>query len=348
MDDVGDHYDGVVVALNKDSSLPAMYGEFVAPKGLTEFNTRIPLAPVERATGMIYSEDKFKAKYPSITSPSYAESEWKVSPSGISIKWSTDIKTNGQGTIKKSEGDKSSTLEASTSDWANFKNYAAGLEPYRHLFRGQENNTWKLRTSFYRTGRANLFKFMREDVNTLHRHLSGLTTHRFDLGNALDYAAFLALVQHHGYPTPLLDWTQSPFIAAYFAYRNLDASKIRADQFVRIHIFDGRLWNARMERAGVISPAFLHMTLLEPLAINNPRVVPQQSASMVTNVDDLEWYVRDKESGDQTTFLKAIDLPAAERPTVLRELALMGINAGSLFPGLDGACTQVRERYFNV
>jgi hypothetical protein len=40
------------------------------------------------------------------------------------------------------------------------------------------------------------------------------------------------------------------------------------------------------------------------------------------------------------------DLPASERATVMAELELMGINAGSLFPGLDGACEQLKERFF--
>jgi hypothetical protein len=88
------------------------------------------------------------------------------------------------------------------------------------------------------------------------------------------------------------------------------------------------------------------MTMLEPLAINNQRVVPQQSASLVTNVDDLEWYIREKETSSNRTFLSAIDLPASERAIVMKELELMGINAGSLFPGLDGACNQLRERFF--
>jgi hypothetical protein len=33
---------------------------------------------------------------------------------------------------------------------------------------------------------------------------------------------------------------------------------------------------------------------------------------------------------------------------VMRELDLMGINAGSLFPGLDGACQQLKERFFEL
>jgi len=131
---------------------------------------------------------------------------------------------------------------------------------------------------------------MRQDVPALYRHLTGLTTHRFHLQDPNDYAAFLALVQHHGYPTPLLDWTLSPFIAAYFAFRSPSLRAMSPGDRVRILVFDGRLWDQSYERAAALSPAFLHMTVLEPIALNNPRVLPQQGYSLVTNIDDLEWY----------------------------------------------------------
>lgn len=43
------------------------------------------------------------------------------------------------------------------------------------------------------------------------------------------------------------------------------------------------------------------------------------------------------------TYVKTIDLRGFERPQVMQELRMMGIMAGSLFPGLDGACEQLRE-----
>jgi hypothetical protein len=42
----------------------------------------------------------------------------------------------------------------------------------------------------------------------------------------------------------------------------------------------------------------------------------------------------------QQTYLQAIDLPVSDRSIVARDLATMGITAGSLLPGLDGACEQ--------
>ena len=41
-------------------------------------------------------------------------------------------------------------------------------------------------------------------------------------------------------------------------------------------------------------------------------------------------------------------VPISERKTVVHELGYMGITAGSLFPGLDGACEELRERNFEI
>jgi hypothetical protein len=74
-------------------------------------------------------------------------------------------------------------------------------------------------------------------------------------------------------------------------------------------------------------------------------MIPQQAASTVTSVDDIETYIRRRET-DTTKYLEAIDLPVRERKLVMRELSFMGITAGALFPGLDGACEELAERNF--
>jgi hypothetical protein len=289
-------------------------------------------------------------KYPGVPAPTYADTEWDIGPEEISLKWKTNVGTDGSGRMKKSEAHKPSSLTplSGVKSWEDFKKYVLTLDPYRFAFRGHTNNRWRLRTSFHRTGRASLWLYMSQDVAALHRQLSGLTAHRFNLGDALDYAAFLNLAQHHGYPTPILDWTQSPFVAAYFAFKDLRKADVTDDQMVRILIFDAKEWGKGFERASVLMPGFLHLTVLETLAINNPRALPQQSISTATNIDDIEEYLGRVESNSGKSYLRAIDLPAKERRTVMQDLALMGITAGSLFPGLDGACLQLKERYFDL
>ncbi len=84
---------------------------------------------------------------------------------------------------------------------------------------------------------------------------------------------------------------------------------------------------------------------MEFIAIDNERLMPQQSISSVTNIDDIESYIRSIES-EERRYLQIVDLPLKERPLVMRELSMMGITAGSLFPGFDGACEELRERHF--
>ena len=173
-----------------------------------------------------------------------------------------------------------------------------------------------------------------------------MMAHHLDLRDSLQNAAFYNLLQHHGYPTPLLDWTYSPFIAAYFSYKGVLRTSMNSDDRVRLFVFDKVRWCHDFETIGLVAPPKLHFTVLEPLALNNPRVVPQQSVSSVTNIDDIETYLTNRESDAGKQYLRVIDLPASERNAVMQELSQMGITAGSLFPGVDGACEQVRERFF--
>jgi hypothetical protein len=101
-------------------------------------------------------------------------------------------------------------------------------------------------------------------------------------------------------------------------------------------------------RSQLITAALPHFSFLNPLAINNLRMVPQQALSTVANIDDIEEFIAFNEKNNKKSYLEVIDLPISERPQIMQELSLMGITGGSMFPGLDGAREQLREKNFNI
>lgn len=200
-----------------------------------------------------------------------------------------------------------------------------------------------MRTSFHRSKRADFNRYWTEDVPEVHRILTCQLPHYFELGKLDHVAAFLSLIQHHGFPTPLLDWTFSPYVAAFFAFEKL---ALPESEHVRIFVFDRAAWISDVPQVGL--PRFLapHFSMMDVPSIGNNRLVPQQATAALTNIDDIESYIHFWEAVTGRLYLRRIDIPVAERDAALRHLRLMGITAGSLFPGLDGSCRALSYKNF--
>jgi hypothetical protein len=252
--------------------------------------------------------------------------------------------------IERSKADKPSEYQSlnNITNWKSFKEYINDIGHQCYIFRGQSEKK-RLRTSFHRTGRSDLRRYYHEDIKTLHRQLSQRTSHYFNLSNHEERGAFFNLAQHHDFPTPLLDWTFSPYVAAFFAYRRLKKSDVinaKPEEKVRIFILNKEKWKENVKEIPTFEFARPYFSIYEFPSINNERLVPQQSVSSLTSVDDIETYIREKEIITKHTYLQVIDLPSNERQKVMKELSVMGVNAGSLFPGIEGTCEALRERFF--
>jgi hypothetical protein len=348
LDDLGDHYEGMAYVYPSSPGLPSIAGVVATVDKSEHFSIKIKTDPIDMRRGILVAWDSVKQNYPGVVLDPTIDTSWSCDRQNnvLTIDFNSNSGGSGKAHLSRSDGGRPPERipVAKVKSWAAFKEYALTLNPNRYVFRGQESNAWRIRTFFHRSGRSSLFKFVNQDVHQLHAHLSSLTEHHFNLKDELENAAFYSLVQHHGYPTPLLDWTHSPFIAAYFAFR-----KKRTDgEFVRIFVLDQREWAKDVPRSHWVSAALPHFSFLNPLAINNPRMVPQQALSTIANVDDIEEFVAFNERKNGKTYLEVIDLPVSERPQIVQELSLMGITAGSIFPGLDGACEQLKEKNFNI
>lgn len=352
-DRVGDHYEGYAYVWDSKPGAPSSFIEFITQDLSSSFTARLAVKPIDPITADPSDWDKLSSKFPGYTFPSFADAHIEWVGTQLKLEWKTDINTFGSTVLDWSDASRPSLMQplVSVANWQQFREYVRQFKPYEFIFRGQQDSRWRLRTGFHRTGRTNLARYYRQDILTLWRHFSAIIPHHFDLSNPQQYAAFVSLAQHHGFPTPLLDWTYSPFVAAYFAYKGLRNSQARLepiDRTVRIFMFNKIEWTKTFPQFAKLAPLPPHFTIIEPLAIANPRMIPQQALVSLTNIDDIESYIRWVEGMSGKTFLHVIDLPVRERPQIVSELSLMGVAAGALLPGLDGTCEELKERFFDL
>jgi hypothetical protein len=205
----------------------------------------------------------------------------------------------------------------------------------------------------------------REDVARLELHLlRNFRKYAHAEVGATSTWQWLALAQHRGLPTRLLDWTYSPFVALHFATANLT----RMDQ-------DGAVWAINFVEANRQLPARLKRILqkegsdtatvdmlrsfdslsrfdrlarrpfvvfLEPPSID-PRIVNQFAlfslmSSPAARLDD--WLA------SQPALARRIIIPAALKWEIRDKLDQANINERVLFPGLDGLSRWLTRYYW--
>lgn len=347
LDDLGTHVGGTAFIIETDRSFPSLLLKIrTENKDAKQTIITDKVLPVHPNRPLLLDRALIERDHLADSIPTSVEIRWRVSRGKMALTWKSDTGRAGFARLYLSRADEPSVLTVNNdiASWDQFKNFALSLPRRHYIFRGQDCRK-RLRTSFHRSRRKDLVAFLERDIPNAHHALTAITKHLFNLRDGDQNGAFLNLLQHHGYPTPLLDWTYSPFVAAFFAYRfrkRIDP----ADNLVRIFVFDRPAW-ARLDSIQSIAYASPHLSILEALTIENPRAMPQQALSTITNLDDIENYVMLQERKMNSKYLTAIDLPFEERNKVMEDLSLMGITAGSLFPGLDGACEELRGRYFH-
>ncbi len=178
-----------------------------------------------------------------------------------------------------------------------------------------------------------------------------------------DHVSWLFLMQHHGMPTRLLDWTESALMAMYFAVSECQNQ-------------DGEMWAMRPEmlneksgepgiflpRHGIVKylaaePSWKKLDILatrcglteppwNPVALRPP----MNFNRMVAQLSTFTIHPKPKPKGRGTTIPELLEepehlvryvVPAKDKESIRRDLAALGITRRSLFPDLDGLSASI-------
>lgn len=242
-----------------------------------------------------------------------------------------------------SKGTKNGIWEIEFSSWKYFHDFVRQqmLDYSHYIWRGQRDANWKLESSLDRTLRTKLPSH-RPSLARAHLQEFKLAVRgRRGPNPAIieEENEWWPLGQHHGLATPLLDWTESTFVALYFAFEK----PIRPESGKRaVWALHGNVQqNKEITEAHKAAKKDGLPPILEyirPHQNDNARLVSQAGlftkAPIGQTVDG--WIEQNHLEVTSAPLIKLI-FPDRERAECLRTLTKMNINHITLFPDLYGA-----------
>jgi hypothetical protein len=200
----------------------------------------------------------------------------------------------------------------------------------RFLFRGQGGESWPLSSSFdrwysaYNGNRANKSKIADQ---LLDGFIKECELEDIPQDVRQDRLLMLSMAQHNGLPTRLLDWSESPYVAAFFAFSGHIRHGKSTEKNVAIWVLDSTqdIWNAGFGCNIVTVPSF-----------GNERIRNQHGrfTHLQTPSDSLEQYVA--QFPDEIKALRKYLVPVSEAGAAMADLDCMGLNHSRIYPGLTG------------
>lgn len=252
------------------------------------------------------------------------------------------------------------------ADWAELKHRLSDFGP-EWVFRGHAGASWPLATALERADSADRAADEWRMIDHFRRRASLHLPPQLNLTDD-DVFGWMALMQHYGAPTRLLDVTRSPYVAAFFALEEpvcgddedaaiwaIDTSacarqarRVLADQWSLTEHEATRLVDqehARLVHRLVVPPGACVPAVfpVEPWRFD-PRQSAQQACFLCPG--DVTRPIREQLEavlgGSRDHAIVQLCLPRAVRQEAVEDLWRMNVSPASLFPSLEGLARALR------
>lgn len=252
--------------------------------------------------------------------------------------------------------------------WSEFKELAEKSR-LEWIFRGQSNSKWELQTTLERSNIVENFPDFEDEI--LNDFKKGVKFYLKDESLPETTLEYFSLLQHYGAPSRLLDFTKSPYVAAYFAFEQATEDVEEVAIWVvnkiflyqsSLYYFENKIDHLSARRNYTFNDRTFDLAFEEskkgdfncifPTEPNNQnkRYHLQQSIFLTQGnpykplLNQFDFIKSDILT---ETFMK-VTLPTSEKKRALREMQKMNINRATLFPGLDGFAKSLLLEYSNL
>lgn len=208
------------------------------------------------------------------------------------------------------------------------------------LFRGQNVDE----PLIPRLGRLELVSELREVEKAMFKEFKNFSLPFLSIQPANDWD-WIALAQHHGLATRLLDWTENPLIALWFAVNK--PSVVKKDGSYH----NGVVW--------VFEPQTNHFRESEyedPFSVERTKVfqprhitdrIPAQSGWFTVHkyMEKSQGFIKMETNKKYKKFLKKLIIPKESFPELRSALNKCNINAATVYADIDGLCSQIQWKH---